>query len=93
MSKDFDSFKVYVINCYNDNESFIKIGRTYKSVNKRFNGKLLPYNYTVINEVQFSNPYDCCVFEQQLKNKLKFKKYSPLLKFGGDTECFELTEG
>lgn len=35
-SKYFDSFKVYIIECFNDDEKFIKIGRTFTTVSKRF---------------------------------------------------------
>ena len=35
-SKSFESFKVYIIRCYNDNEEFIKIGRTFSKLKKRF---------------------------------------------------------
>src|SRR5690606_12217543 len=31
-SKTFDSFKVYIIKCYNENESFYKIGRTFCTI-------------------------------------------------------------
>src|SRR5690606_14342957 len=45
-SKSFDSFKVYVIKCWNDKETFYKIGRTFKTTSSRFKSrKEMPYNY------------------------------------------------
>ena len=42
--------KLYVINCYNDNESFIKIGITTYELKDRFVGINMPYEYEVISE-------------------------------------------
>ena len=95
-SKSFESFKVYIIRCYNDNEEFIKIGRTFSKLNKRFEGtSKLPYSYEIIYIKEFSNQQtitnnsiECCEFEKNLHKKLKSFKYNPLLKFNGYTECF-----
>jgi hypothetical protein len=35
-SKNFDSFKVYIIKCWNENEEFYKIGKTFLTINQRF---------------------------------------------------------
>jgi hypothetical protein len=35
-SKYFDSYKVYIIRCFNEDEEFIKIGKTYRTVSLRF---------------------------------------------------------
>src|SRR5690606_15894237 len=51
-SKNFDSFKVYIIKCWNDDETFYKIGRTFMSVKKRFcSKKTMPYNYEILQEL------------------------------------------
>ena len=47
-SKNFDSFKVYVIRCWNEEEEFYKIGRTFRTVKHRFRDKIGKYNYEVI---------------------------------------------
>lgn len=89
-SKYFDSYKMYIIEVYNNNERFIKIGRTYNTVRHRFrNKKLLPYNYKILLEI-VNTPEIIFKFENQLKKELKEYKYKPLLKFSGMKECFKL---
>jgi hypothetical protein len=47
-SKNFDSFKVYIIKVFDDIEIFYKIGRTYNTLHKRFIfSKTLPYKYEI----------------------------------------------
>ena len=87
-SKEFDSFKVYVIECWNDNERFFKIGRTFKTINKRFLGKRkIPYRFKIIKifEETAKNAYN---LELLLKKLNKQSKYSPLLHFNGWKECY-----
>lgn len=86
-SKNFDSFKVYIIECYNDEERFYKIGRTFKSVVKRFENKI-PYNYKIIKQFVFETAEEAFEKERQLKINNKCYSYTPLIKFGGITECF-----
>lgn len=87
-SKNFDSFKVYIIKCWNEEESFYKIGRTFLKIADRFNCKRrMPYNYT-IEDVYVSNSKEICDLEIELK-KLNVKfKYVPKIKFNGMYECF-----
>ena len=88
-SKHFESFKVYMIECYNDNERFIKIGRTFNTIEKRFASKIeMPYEYKIIDIRVFDNSRECCEVELKLKNKYKKFKYKPLINFGGSNECF-----
>lgn len=88
-SKHFDSFKVYVIKCWNDNETFYKIGRTFKTVKGRFPGKdSMPYNYEIVKEIILNNARDCFNKESELKRLNKENKYIPLIHFGGMHECF-----
>src|SRR5690606_7958536 len=55
-SQNFDSFKVYIIRCWNEDEIFYKIGRTYRETKKRFGTKKdMPYNYEVLKEFIFDN--------------------------------------
>lgn len=82
---------VYVIYCFNDSESFIKIGKTSRSVSSRFNSKLkLPYNYFIIDSFTFITSSECSIKEKKLHNKYKKFKYNPINKFQGYTECFSL---
>lgn len=85
-SKNFDSFKVYIIHCWNDNEEFYKVGKTFKTIEKRFKDKIaMPYSYNIILTIE-SN--DCRLIS---KIEVLFKKYlikrKPLIKFNGFSEC------
>ena len=87
-SKNFDSFKVYVIKCWNEKEEFFKIGKTFKEVKKRFIGKFtMPYNYKVI-DVFIGTAKNISELEVKLKNKHKDLKYCPDIKFEGMYECY-----
>lgn len=87
-SKDFDSFKVYIIECWNDEERFFKIGRTYHTVGRRFrNSRSIPYKWKLIKEIEGDSD---TIFnlENELKKENKIFKYTPKLKFCGMHECF-----
>lgn len=90
-SKYFNSFKVYVIKCFNENEVFYKIGRTYLTVKNRF--KSFPYKYEIIKTYEFNKPTQensnlCYDLENTLKKNNKEFKYIPKIKFCGMQECF-----
>lgn len=88
-SNNFDSFKCYVIKCWNENEKFYKIGRTFKSLKLRFSGgSSMPYNYEVLKEIIFEDAYECCKKESNLNEDNKEYKYVPKKKFCGMFECF-----
>ena len=83
-SLTFDSFKVYVIFCYdfNLNESFIKIGRTWAKTNKRFYSKSqIPYEFNCYYEFVFQCARKCCEHEKYLHNLFKEFSYVPKLYF------------
>lgn len=87
-SKKFDSFKVYIIECWDESESFIKIGRTYQKVAKRFRTKnMLPYQYKTLNEI-VDEPLNICVLEKNIKDLLDDYKYLPSKSFNGMYECY-----
>lgn len=87
-SKNFDSFKVYIIKCWNDKETFYKIGKTFTSLQKRFKYKnLLPYNWNIV-KVYEGNAKDISDLEVASKHKNKEFKYIPKTKFNGMYECF-----
>lgn len=89
LSKNFDSFKVYIIKCYKDNELFYKIGRTYLKIEKRFtSNKVMPYNYEILHEFIFNTAKEAFDKETELKRLHKEYKYIPKIKFGGMYECF-----
>lgn len=90
-SKQFDSYKVYIIECWNETERFIKIGRTYRTVKNRFlSKKVMPYNYNILKEFVFDNARKCCEYEVELKRKYKNYKYFPNIGFDGVNECFKM---
>lgn len=91
-SSNYDSFKVYIIKCWNDNERFYKIGRTFTDINRRFWG--IPYNYEIIKVYEFkeltlNNSIKAFNMENKLKNNYKNFKYIPKIKFKGMQECYE----
>ena len=89
-SKNFDSFKVYIIKCWNDEEEFYKIGKTYLKTKQRFkSNKSLPYNYEIVKEIPLENARIICELEETLKNCNKDNKYIPKNIFGGRYECFK----
>lgn len=88
-SKRFDSYKVYVLKCWDENEEFYKIGRTYNTVEQRFsNNHIMPYNYEVLKEFSDEDARYICYKESTLKNCNKSNKYIPSKKFRGMQECF-----
>lgn len=87
-SKNFDSFKVYILECWDENEKFYKIGRTFTKIKERFRNKIsMPYNFKILKVFEdcAENIYD---LESKLKNENKEYKYKPLKNFRGMYECF-----
>lgn len=82
--------KLYIIRCFNEDENFIKIGITIRSIAQRFPSKgHLPYEYEVIKEIKGSPTF---VYDREnyLHKKFSNLKYKPLKSFLGETECFTL---
>jgi len=91
-SKHFDSFKVYVIKCWKGDEEFIKIGKTFNSIGRRFEiGRNFPYSYRVLKKIE-GDAFYISGLELKLHNKYKSKGYVPKLDFGGKFECFQLSD-
>jgi hypothetical protein len=87
-SKNFDSFKVYIIKCWNNNEEFYKIGKTYTTIKKRFEYKgALPYEWKII-KLYKEKSKEMSELENKLKNINKKHKYIPFIDFSGKNECF-----
>ncbi len=87
-SKNFDSFKVYILRCWNDEEEFYKVGRTFLTILDRFHSNTLPYKYEVIFEVS-GTALEIFNKEVELKRLHKMYKYTPKISFNGKTECFK----
>lgn len=87
VSKNFDSFKVYIIECWNDKENFYKVGRTFLKVEKRFAHKNMPYNFKLL-KIKEGSAEEMFKLELNLKNMFKDFKYIPNHKFSGMFECY-----
>jgi hypothetical protein len=87
-SDNFDSFKVYLFECFNDTEKFYKIGRTYRVVSSRIRG--IPYNVNVIHTIYNKDSEVIFHLENELKRRYKNYKYLPKIYFAGMRECFSL---
>jgi len=80
---------LYILECFNEQERFFKIGITSLSVKKRYKSKTsMPYAYRVIDEI-IGDPEFIYDLETKLHNLNKQYKYIPNIPFGGHlTECF-----
>ena len=89
-SKYFDSYKFYIIRCWDEEEEFYKMGRTFLTVARRFKDrKQMPYNYEIIQIRESFDGLKICCLEKVFKSKNKEYRYKPKNYFkGGHTECF-----
>jgi hypothetical protein len=79
----------YIIKVYSESEQFIKAGITTESISRRYSGKLNGYKYDVI--YQYDIDIDNAInVENELVNK--FERYTPLIKFPGYKECYNIEE-
>lgn len=81
--------KVYIIRCWNENEEFYKIGKTFLEIETRFKtNKLMPY---LFEEVDYFKGEAGFIYdlEKALHRKYKEYKYKPSIFFPGYTECFK----
>lgn len=78
---------LYIIECFNDQERFIKIGVTTKNVRNRFSDKSeMPYEYTILRESKYANTQAAYSLETELLKFTKTAMYYPELNFSGRTE-------
>lgn len=88
-STDKDASKItcnlYIVNVYNQEESFYKIGIS-KNLNNRFNSRKIDYKFKLIYQKEMSL-IDAINLEQLILKRLKEYKYFPKQNFGGKTEC------
>lgn len=78
---------IYLLRCYNEFESFYKIGISVTGVISRYNSTNMPYEYEVVKEIKLESERSWSVEKSVLKDFSKFK-YVPSIKFRGYTECF-----
>ena len=89
-SNIFDSFKCYIIRCWNDEEGFYKIGKTFQKIKRRFRNnksKSLPYNYEIVKIFE-GEAREISELENKLQCANKGNNYIPKTYFKGHTECF-----
>ena len=87
-SKHFYAYTLYVLECWNDEERFIKVGKTFNTITQRYDSKhAMPYSWKVIEQKVGSADY-ISELERTLHAKYKQEKYRPILPFGGIEECF-----
>lgn len=87
--KDSIERKLYVIECWNKNERFLKVGYANTSIKYRFHFDL-PYRYKILAIIPFSLK-NICKAEKELHTMFSEYKYNPKLKFSGYTECFDIS--
>lgn len=81
---------IYFIRCYNENEEFIKIGRTKRRIYDRFlRPSIMPYKYEIIKTIKGDAHY---IFDKEVELHRKYKSYiyNPNIIFPGYTECFNI---
>jgi hypothetical protein len=92
-SKNFDSYKVYLIRCDKNQEDFYKVGITFNTLSKRFNcKKALPYNYEIVDIIISTDPKKVWDLENNFKKMYKKYKYEPSIHFHGMGECFRFPQ-
>jgi hypothetical protein len=91
-SKFFDSYKVYLIHCFNSNENFYKIGKTYTTATKRFlKPSDMPYQWILVQQIE-GDAKTISELEKSLHSQCKEYKYQPEIPFKGQQECFQHTD-
>lgn len=82
----------YILECWNDNESFYKIGITCNTIkNRYYKSSLMPYEYKIIFKYQSYNKELIYKTELLLKKNIKLYAYKPTIEFGGSkTECIDI---
>lgn len=82
--------RIYVLKCFNETETFIKVGITMRSLEKRYKGDSeMPYKYKVLLDVEASPEL---VFKTEKLTQKEFKKeqYTPSLLFCGRSESLSI---
>lgn len=86
-SNQFQDFKFYIVKIFNEEESFIKVGKTFVSFNKRFSDISQYYHYKILHTVT-ADADTVCKLERRIIHNNKGYRYVPKTQFNGHTECF-----
>lgn len=85
-------YRVYLVECWNDDERFIKVGKTFNKLCRRFSGaRNMPYQWKLVQEVEGSARF-ICELEAALHKAFKTKKYTPMIDFHGKYECYPMED-
>ncbi len=89
ISKTFESYKVYILKLSNIEETFYKIGRTYREISARIKDfRLSGYGCEILHVMSSEDSRAIYDLETQLRRRYKHLKYLPKIDFGGKHECF-----
>lgn len=88
-NNNFGTGTLYIIECSNDKELFLKVGITSRTVEARFAYPgSMPYNYKIIKELQGDAMY-IYELEQFIHKNNKYTAYQPRIDFSGSkNECY-----
>ena len=86
---DGRSTMLYILKCFNENEEFYKIGKTFRKITKRYINSNMPYNIEVIYKYENSAGF-IWDLEEELHKKYKEYKYRPCQWFAGYSEAYKL---
>lgn len=92
VSSNFDGFSLYVIECFSKTtgERFIKVGKTFVGVSKRFDSnEKMPYAYKILTQI-YHNAYAISKLEKEIHKKLKEYSITVSRSFVGESECFDM---
>ena len=82
----------YIIECYNEEERFIKFGVTSRNIKARFRDSYdMPYNYKILREFAYANLEASDAMETELLKLTKYVRYEPKIKFSGQTETRDIS--
>ncbi len=81
---------VYVVRIESHGEEMLKIGITNQEVSQRFGSRHPDQHATEIATLEFKERRDAETIEAYLHAKHKKHQFTPKVKFGGHTECFNI---
>lgn len=88
LSSTFEGYSLYIISCQSETENFIKIGKTFMNISRRFS-KILPYSWVLQKQV-FGSADFISRLEEELHKEYKLYSYTPSQPFHGANECYQL---
>lgn len=80
---------LYLVECWDDEERFLKVGITSLSVEERFKSGM-PYKYKTLNTFLDKCPDSVQKAEKLLLNMFEDLSYKPKIFFKGHTECLNI---